>query len=79
MCTLANSEGPDEMLHNETFHQGPHCLLRQNLSSEKVMQFDLEIITCDPSIYTRIHLYRGVSGQLYCIWQEGRIHYYITG
>ena len=26
MDTLANSEDPDEMQHNATFHQGLHCL-----------------------------------------------------
>ena len=30
MRTLANSEDPDEMLHKAAFHQGLHCLLRQN-------------------------------------------------
>ena len=35
MDTLANSEDPDEMSHNAAFHQGLHCLLRQNQSSEK--------------------------------------------
>ena len=34
MGTLANSEDPDEMPHNATFHQGLQCLLRQNWSSE---------------------------------------------
>ena len=29
---LANSEDPDEMLQNMAFHQGLHCLLRQNPS-----------------------------------------------
>ena len=37
MHTLANSEDSDEMLHNVSFHQGLHYLLRQ--SSEKVIQF----------------------------------------
>ena len=32
MGTLANSEDPDEMLHNGAFHQGLYCLLRQNPS-----------------------------------------------
>ena len=32
MGTLANSEDPDEMSHNATFHQG---LLRQKRSPEK--------------------------------------------
>ena len=45
MGTLANSEDPDEMLHNAAFHQGLHCLLRQNQSSEKEIQHFLEIIT----------------------------------
>ena len=35
MCTLINSEDPDEMSNIETFHQGLHCLLRQKPSSEK--------------------------------------------
>ena len=26
--TLANSEDPDEILHNAAFNQGLHCLLR---------------------------------------------------
>ena len=30
MGTLANSEDPDEMLHNVAFHQGLHCLLKPN-------------------------------------------------
>ena len=55
MFTLANSEDPDEMPHNAAFHQSLHCLQteRQKLSSE--IQFYLEIITCDPSIYTIDH------------------------
>ena len=32
---LANSEDPDEMLHDATFHQGLHCLLKSKLISEK--------------------------------------------
>ena len=28
MGNLANSEDPDEMLHNAAFHQGLHYLLR---------------------------------------------------
>ena len=38
MGTFANSEDPDEMLHNAAFHQGLHCLLRQSQSSEKEIQ-----------------------------------------
>ena len=41
MGTLENSEDPDEMPHN-AFHQGQHCLLRQNQSSEKEIQFFFE-------------------------------------
>ena len=36
------------MPHNAAFHQGLHCLLRQKQSSEKEIQFNLEILTCDP-------------------------------
>ena len=49
MDTLANSEDPDEMPHNAAFHQGLHCLLRRNQSSNTIF---LKIIICDPSIYT---------------------------
>ena len=35
MCSLANSEDPDEMPHNVAFNQGLHYLLRQRRSSEK--------------------------------------------
>ena len=55
MGTLANSEDPDEMQHYAAFHQGLHCLLRQNQSSEKEIQYFLEIISCDPSIYKLDH------------------------
>ena len=50
-----NGEDPDEMLHNAAFRQGLHCLPRQNLSSEKEIQYFLEIITCNPLIYTMDH------------------------
>ena len=52
MHTLANSEDPDEMLHYAAFHQGLHYLPSQKGSLEKEIQFYLEIIACDPSIYT---------------------------
>ena len=32
MGTLANSEDPDDMLHNVAFHQGLHCLRKQTQS-----------------------------------------------
>ena len=49
---MANNEDLDEMAHKAVFHQGLHCLLRQNRSSEKEMQLFLEVIICNPSIYT---------------------------
>ena len=54
---LANREEPDEMQHNAAFHQGLHCLRIQNRYSEtpRGIQYILEIITCDPSIYTMDH------------------------
>ena len=55
MHTLANSEGPDEIQHNVTFHQDLHCLLRRKRSLEKEMQFYLEGLTCDPLNYTSDH------------------------
>ena len=48
--TLTNSEDPDVMPLKAIFHQDLHCLLRQNKSSEKQMQYILKSITCDPSI-----------------------------
>ena len=41
MRTLANIEDPDKMPHNVVFHQGLHCLLRQNKDS-CVYGFDLK-------------------------------------
>ena len=54
MGIFANSEVQDEK--HAAFHQGLHCLLGQNRSSEKRIQYCLETITCDPSIYTMDHL-----------------------
>ena len=39
MGAFANSEDPDEMLQNVAFYQGLHCMLRQNQSSEKEVQY----------------------------------------
>ena len=47
MRTFANNSDPDEMPHN---HQVLHSLLRQNDFQRKKIY--LEIITCDPLIYT---------------------------
>ena len=55
MGYFANSEDPDEMLPNAALHQGMHCLLRQNRSLEKKIQYFLEDINCDSSIYTIDH------------------------
>ena len=62
MGTLGNIADPDEMPHNVAFHQGQHCLLRQNQFSEKEMQHFSEFITCDPSVlYWTILTYLTVS------------------
>ena len=37
MGTFANSEDPDDMTLNAAFHQGLHCLVRHNQSTEKVI------------------------------------------
>ena len=52
---MVNSEDPDKMPHMVAFHQGLHSLIRQKQSSEKEIQYFLEMITCDPSIYTMDH------------------------
>ena len=39
MRTLANSENPDELPHQEAFHKGLHYLLIQKRTSEKELQF----------------------------------------
>ena len=53
--TLTNSVEKDEMPHNAAFYQGLHCLLRQNQSSEKEIQYFFECLTYDHSIYTMDH------------------------
>ena len=40
------TDDPDE--NQAVFHQGLHCLFRESLNTI----FFLEVITCDPSIYT---------------------------
>ena len=55
MGTLANIVDPAEMWLNAAFHQGLCCLPCQNRSSEKEIQYFLEILTCDPSIYIMHH------------------------
>ena len=39
MCTLANSDDPDEMSHDAEFYQGLHCLQRQKLFSKKYIYY----------------------------------------
>ena len=55
MGTLANSEDPDEILQNAAFHQGLHCLLRENLSSVQEIQYFFRIITCERLVHTMDH------------------------
>ena len=38
MATLANSEDPEEVVHNAAFHRGLHRLQRQNPYSVKEIQ-----------------------------------------
>ena len=64
MHTSANIEDPDEMLHKAAFHHGLHCLpRRQKWSSEQEIHFHLEIITCDPLIFTIVYPKSVVSNQ----------------
>ena len=52
MSILANSEGSDEMPQVVAFFQGLCCFQRRSSDNENLMQYYLEVITCDPSIYT---------------------------
>ena len=52
MGTIANTEDQDEMPQNALFHRCLHCLLRQSRSSELEIYYILEIVTCDPTMYT---------------------------
>ena len=51
MGTLANSEDPDEMLHNAAFHQVLNFLLMSKQSSVTKIHHNLEMSTCDPLKY----------------------------
>ena len=53
----------NEMLWNAAFHQDSHRLLRHEKSLEKEIYFCLEIITCDPLMYTMDLLKFIVSNQ----------------
>ena len=51
MGTLAFIElpaDPDEMLHFEAFHQGLHCLPKQNQSTKKEIHLFLELLNVTP-------------------------------
>ena len=48
MCTLANSEDPDEMQHNTAFHLCQHCLLLKIKTTFKKIHYNLENSTFDP-------------------------------
>ena len=48
---MTNSANPDEMQHNAAFHQGLHCLLRQNQLLGTEIHHNLETSTCDPLKY----------------------------
>ena len=49
LAYLTNSVDTDEMPQTVTFHLGLHCLLGHQRYSEKDMQYNLEVITRDPS------------------------------
>ena len=53
MDTLANSEDPDEMQHNATFHQGLDCLLRLKQSLGTEIHHTLETSISEPLKYTQ--------------------------
>ena len=54
MITLANSEDPDEKLHNVAFHQGLHSLHGPSIQGQrlfaKTILINICFGTCDPSI-----------------------------
>ena len=74
MRTLANSENPDEMSHNVTFHLGLHCLLNKKKDLQRKKYNILEVINCDPSIYTLYHPSNFVTCtsciffSIFCLW-----------
>ena len=65
---LTNNEDPDEMPHDAAFHQNQHCLLRLNQSSEKEIQFYLDIINL-----WLLNIYNEPS-KVYCLISGGRTH-----
>ena len=65
MDILANTVDPDEVLPDVAMHQDLHCLLCQNRSSEKEIQYVWDIMTCDPSKYTLNHPALTASNLIY--------------
>ena len=52
MCTLTNSDDPDEMPQNVAFHHGLLCLIlkaKRNFRERNTIIINCE---CDPSVYT---------------------------
>ena len=70
------------MPQDVVFHQGLHCLLRQNPSSEKEVQYFHEIITCYPLLYTIGHpdfsvcsiMENSIGLKLICLHFHSKIH-----
>ena len=54
MGTLTNSH-PDKIPLDTAFHQGLSALFEYQFSDEEILNYFLEIITCDPSLYTMDH------------------------
>ena len=48
ICNLANSEDPEEMSHDASFHEGPHCLLL--LSSTKTVFSEKKELVCSDQL-----------------------------
>ena len=68
MGILANSEDPDEMLHNAAFHQGLDCLQRLKQTSGRKMHHNLEFFYLRP-----LKVHNGQS-QIYYLNMYGKIH-----
>ena len=55
MGTLENNEDPDDITHRTAFHQRCTVFLNKIDLQWKKYNIILQIITCDPSIYTLDH------------------------
>ena len=67
MSTFANSEDPDEMQHNNAFHQGLHCFVKVKKTFRQKNQIFFENYNPIP-----LDMNNGLS-HVYCIKPEGRI------